>query len=768
VASDFKQQATTCGRYTRGVFARLVGLLALLSLSSCALFENQEASGVAIPTVASSNQETAVLPTIETQPLVVNLSQSVPPAPEAYIQRGSGRFIGSTAASAGAGGEIPLPAENEYTLNFLNVDIRDVVRTVLGEFLHLTHSVAPSVQGAVTFQASRPLNAEQTLEALEQVLRLNGVALVRSGEGYAVLPAAEAAGHGLPLAAEGEVGVGAAVRIIPLRFVAAQQVSEVLQSVTPVGGGVRVDPEANLIVAWGSQRDLASVAEFVSILDVNWLAGMSFGLFPLNAANAADVVTELEEIFAGASGGKISDLAKFSAIERLNAVLVIARQPRYLDEARSWIGRLDRVTHAERDIRVYRIENRRAIDIGRIMQQLLSQPSAVPPTSEGSLLAPGLEASVVSTDSTADGIGETTDLSDTSLFGETSDLGTAQRGLSSRPGRSAFESDIFESETRRRAKPAEIENFTAVTPTGEDIRIVADDSANALVVLASAEGHGMVEAALRQLDTLPLQVMIEATIAEVVLTDELRYGVRFFLESGNHAATFSDDILGRIAPVFPGFSYLFASTNARIALSALKDVTNVKVLSAPSLLVLDNQTALLQVGDEVPVATQSAVSVLDPEAPIVNSIEFRDTGVILKITPRVNSGGLVLLDVNQEVSDVAETTTSGIDSPTIQQRRIKSTVSVQSGETVALGGLIRDRAEKGKTGIPLLSDIPIIGNAFAENTQQGARTELIVLLRPVVIQGPGEARAATDELRRKLRGLNSFEANAVAPTSTSP
>ena len=170
-------------------------------------------------------------------------------------------------------------------------------------------------------------------------------------------------------------------------------------------------------------------------------------------------------------------------------------------------------------------------------------------------------------------------------------------------------------------------------------------------------------------------------------------------------------------------------------------------------MVLNNQPARLQVGDQVPIAVQSAVSVTDPAAPIVNAIEFRDTGVILDVIPRVNAGGLVVLDIAQEVSDVVETTSSTLNSPTIRQRRIESTVAVQSGETIALGGLIRDSKTEGETGIPLLSDIPILGNLFKTTSNTADRTELLILLTPRVVRGQADSRAITEELRRRLHEL---------------
>jgi general secretion pathway protein D len=260
----------------------------------------------------------------------------------------------------------------------------------------------------------------------------------------------------------------------------------------------------------------------------------------------------------------------------------------------------------------------------------------------------------------------------------------------------------------------------------------------------------MIEGALKRLDILPLQVLIEATIAEVTLNDQLNYGLQWFFQNGNHSLSLSRAATGQVLPIFPGFDYLFASPNARVVLNLLSEVTTVNVLSAPQLMVLDHQTATLQVGDEVPIAVQQARSVTNPDAPIVNSISLRDTGVILKVTPRVNASGMTILEVEQEVSDVARTTTSSIDSPTIQQRRIRSVVSVADGESVALGGLIRDNHSTSKEGIPYLSSIPVVGALFSGNTRTKNRTELLILMTPRVVRNPTDARSVTDELRRRL------------------
>ena len=244
--------------------------------------------------------------------------------------------------------------------------------------------------------------------------------------------------------------------------------------------------------------------------------------------------------------------------------------------------------------------------------------------------------------------------------------------------------------------------------------------------------------------------------------------MQWFFVNGDFSLSFSEAAALIPAAVVPGFNFLFTPTDARVVLSALTTITDVRVISSPQLMVLDNETARLQVGDQVPIATQSAVSVSDPDAPIVNAIEYRDTGVILDIIPHVNASGLVVIDIIQEVSSVVETETSGIDSPTIQQRQIESSVAVQTGETIALGGLIRDGKTNSVTGIPVLSDIPILGNLFKTTDDKTQRTELLVLLTPRVVRDTQDARDVTEELRQRLPSLTPLELSIRGPEIPPP
>jgi general secretion pathway protein D len=261
-------------------------------------------------------------------------------------------------------------------------------------------------------------------------------------------------------------------------------------------------------------------------------------------------------------------------------------------------------------------------------------------------------------------------------------------------------------------------------------------------------------------------VEIEAAIVEVTLTDQLRFGVQGLYSNGGLSAGLTESLTSA-APVaaFPGFSALYSARTVSAALNALESLTKVNVVSAPKLLVLNNQTASIQVGNEVPILTGSATNVVTSNAAVVNSVDYRDTGIILKVTPRVNSSGFVLLDLAQEVSDVvASGSAATIDSPTFSNRKIATSVAIQDGEVIALGGLIRDNRTDIKTGLPLLSRIPLLGPLlFGNINNDDERTELIVLLQPKVVKNVDDARAVTEELRDKLQSLRALLPAGKAP-----
>jgi general secretion pathway protein D len=687
----------------------------------------------------------------------VMLAPPAGPAPAGevapVIERGTGTFVGAPGRAVSAA--ITRNGAGEVTLNVVDADVREVVRMVLQDALGANYVIDPAIQGTITVQTSRPVPPEDLAPILDAVLRINGAALVRDGDLYKVVPIEQAMISGAtptiyPLPEAGTRGFG--IQVVPLRFISATEAARLLEPFAPPGGTIQLDPTRNLLLLAGAPAELDTLNDLVATFDVDWLAGMSFGMFPLTLATADEVVVELEQLFGGGEAGPLEGVVRFLPIERLNAVLVISSQPAYLDRARTWIARLDQVGE-EPQVYVYPVQNGRAADLAGVLSETFGIETAT--IGPEDLLAPGLEPAGI--ESSGFELGESAAEADE----EPLDEDVRRRAAApERLGAARSRLGAARSGTERRT-PADL-----VSAFRGDVRIVADETTNSLVIRASPQDYRKIEAALRQLDIIPLQVLLEATIAEVALQGQLRYGVEWFFRYGDVAFNFSrlapspgplNTGPNLVTPQLPGFSALFSNADVRAVFNALEEVTDLNVISSPQLLVLDNQTARLQVGDQVPIATQSAVSVLDPDSPIVNSIEQRDTGVILSVTPRVNASGLVIMEIEQEISDVVETTTSQIDSPTIRQRRVASTVAVQSGQTVVLGGLISDELEQRESGIPVLHQLPIIGPLFGVTDTVDRRNELLVVLTPRVVRSPDQARAVTEELRQRLRGLVALE-----------
>ena len=666
-----------------------------------------------------------------------------PDRTEPVVHHGTGVFIDPDAA---ARRQVAKEEEGEFTLNFAGADVREVVRTVLGETLGLNYAVDPAVQGSITMQTSQPLPRSAVLPALESVLELSGATILEEGDMYRVVPLEGAmlstATPLIGLSIDVPVN-GSGARIVPLRHISANEMRRILEPFVPSGAVLEVDAARNLLILAAAGQQMETLLTLVDIFDVDFLKGRSFALVPLNFAAAERVQGELEAIFASDQDGPLEGLIRFVPIERLNGILVISARPEYIDQARVWIERLDQgAGSGERRLYVYPVQNGRAFDLASLLSGLFGTETEQRDPLEP--FPPGMTTTRIGTMATS-----------------APSLGTPQAiggGQDSRSDQASIDQDVAAAGAPAGASsPAPIEarpggsGPSAPALIKGELRIIADEANNALVILATPKEFGTVQEALRQLDIVPLEVLIEATIAEVTLNEQLRYGLQWFFKFGTNSFTLADS--GVPVSQFPGFSYLATSgADIRVVLNALDAVTDLNVVSSPQLVVLNNQVATLQVGDQVPVVTAQAVNVATDQT-LINTIQFVDTGVILRVRPRVNASGLVTLELEQEVSDPI----GGGLTPTINQRRIQSTVAVQDGETITLGGLIRDRRSRSERGVPGLSSIPIVGSAFSTTDRTDTRTELLVLITPRVIRNLAEARRVTDELRQRVRALEPLD-----------
>jgi general secretion pathway protein D len=658
---------------------------------------------------------------------------AVPAAPQSNTQLfpGNGQLTGSGRHHAA------IDTKGDITLNFVNADVKDVAKAVLGDYLKLNYQIAANVQGTVTIQTSQPLTRDQVIPALDRALRLNNMALVSNDGIYDVVPIAEALHDTGAIRGPGGGGVSMEYgsEVVPMRYVSATQMQKLLEPLAPAQGIVHADAARNILIIDGTAEQRKTLREDIALFDADWLAGMSFALYTPTHMDAEELARELDQVM-GSSDSPIAGVVKLMPIDRLNAVLAISPQKKYLAKLQAWVDRLDRPGEgSDRRIYVYHVQNGRASDLAATLSKALFGNNG----GGNNASNPGLVRTTQTMPQTSSALSAPSSLggSSTTSMSTSTTSSTTQGGIQSSPADEFSASGTIRGDHNN----------------SNPVNITADEVNNAIVLFATPREYTTIEAALHQLDTQPVQVFLEAVVAEVTLTDSLKYGLQYFYQpNASNTLTLSNTATSALGQAFPGFSYMFSNgANIQVVLNALQNITHVEVISSPKIMVLNNQTATLQVGDQVPIETAQAVSTIDSTAPIVNSITYEDTGVILKVTPRVNRGGVVMMDISQEVSAVdPSVSTTGLDSPTIQQRKIDSSVAIQDGQTIALGGLISDSKSNGKSGIPFIQEIPVLGELFRNTNKEHDRTELIVLITPHVIDDSKKAQAITDELRRRL------------------
>ena len=638
------------------------------------------------------------------------------------IQSGTGTFVRPVAAPPSAR---QAAAGADVSLNFDNTDIREVVKIILGDVLEVSYTLDPAVQGTASLTTARPLSRDLLIPTLETLLRMNNAALVETRGGFEVVPVSNAVqGRVVPQLGGSSRALpeGYSVQVVPLQYIGAAEMTNILEPLAPEGSIVRIDTLRNLVVLAGTGPEMNSMLDTIQMFDVDWMAGLSVGFFSLEYAKVSDVVTQLETLLSDESVNSAKGLFRFVPVESANALLVVSPQQSYLARIEDWIERLDMAeatgSSAQR-LYVYRVRHGDAENLADILTTLFSEGGGGSSGARRSVggLAPGREEASIGGDGAASASGAT-------------GSGGASRGATS----------------------------STVTLSSE-VSIVADIVNNSLLVRSSPRDYKKILDALKQLDIVPLQVLVEATIVEIQLTGSLRYGVQWrfkgpAIEGYQSRQSLSQGDNEFPAPTFPGFNWsvVLQPSTIKATLTALAEDNLVNVLSSPTVMVMDNQEAKIEVGDEVPILTTAQQGTSDTDR-ILNQIEYKQTGVQLSVTPRVTPGGLVQMQIDQQVSSVLEDV-GPLGSPSFRNRTITSNVAVRSNQAVVLGGLIQDDTSTGKSGVPGLYRAPIVGSLFGNTTKTARRTELVVVLTPRVIAGDSDIDAVTRDFRRKVKNLD--------------
>jgi general secretion pathway protein D len=688
-------------------------------------------------------------------------------------------YYGSSPVEAAA--PVPTAGGGEgYEFNFENTPVVTVAKVILGDILGAGYTIDPRVQGTVTLTSGHPVPKNDVLYVLESALRTSNVALVRERAGYRLVPAPEAVGSAGVDRGDPEAGFG--ITVIPLQYVSVQTVTKLLDSFAAKPGAIRADQSRNLLMVQGTSAERRAALDTVLSFDRDWMRGQSVGIYPIRNTTPEPVMTELEKIIDSGEGGLNQNLVKLQQIARMNAILVVSKKPELLRTVGTWINRLDNSETASTGVKVYRVRYGDARQIARLLNDIfLGSGGGGAIDTAANQIAPGAGLSGMSTFDRLTGAsqgstgvgGSPTPPSQAPIgtgFGSSGLVGpggTPSPTTGGGPIRGTTDVTQLRGATEAGGVPA-----NTLAPGGgglggpggpgailPGVRITADVVNNALLIYANRENYRIIERAIQQLDRPLLQVAIDLTIAEVTLNDKLGYGVQTLLTSANlglptgTGQAINTAIAQPLVQTFPGANILIGTlANPQIIINALHNYTDVKVLSNPSLVVLDHQIATLQVGDQVPITTGTA-TVLSANNAVVNTINYQNTGIILRVVPRINSNGKVSLDIEQEISNVSPNSATGSLTPTISQRRVKSSISVVTGQTVLLAGLISETQSRARNSIPFLDQVPVLGDAASTLTQKSlTRTELIIFIRPQVIRDSVDAAAVAEELRSRMRG----------------
>jgi general secretion pathway protein D len=670
-------------------------------------------------------------------------------APEPRIVRGTDLVV----APANTRGQIEGKAAG---LKFEDAPLADVVSLVLREIAKVDYVIHPPINGTVTLATQGEVPSDQAVLLLEAALQANGIQMARDPRGIyhigrpealrGIVPAIRQAGNG-PL----PPGYGAIV--IPLRYMGAGEMASILRPLASPEAIVRVDTVRNLLVMVGTRTQAEGWLDIVSTFDVDLLKGMSVGIFPLKYVTTKEVDVALRLLNTGTTapsaqtarsampGSSSSEAANSSAlasssplygalrvipIDRINSVMVVTPRAAYLDEARRWIEKLDQpgTNTSEAQLFVYPVQNGNAKHLTDVLNGLFGGASTST-QSASSGVAPGLKPVTASTTG----------------FGGAATGSAGVGGGSASSNLSALQG-----------------NGLTTLALNAGLRVMADEINNAVLVYGTRGEYEKIEATLRRLDVPPTQVLIEASIIEISLTDELKYGLQWVFSDGARGSSgllgtgvLSTAVGAAIGSTPAGFSYTLrnAAGDVRAVLNALADKSLVKVISSPSLMVLDNHTASISVGNQQPIKLGQTIT---SGGVTQDNIQYKDTGVNLSVTPSVNAGNMVTMQLSQSVTDVG-----GIDAATSQrsflQRQFVSKVAVRSGESLVLGGLIRDNSTSGKTGLPGLHEIPILGHLFGTTANSSNRTELIVIITPRVVRSPQDVREIGQDLKERMKTL---------------
>lgn len=596
------------------------------------------------------------------------------------------------------------------SLNFDNADIYEVINA-LSDFLGISYIIDPAVKGRVNIHTSGEIDKSQLLPILETIFDMNNIALVEFGNIYKIVPVTQAKKEIIDLSMGRQLEEIQSydriiIQIIPLRYVSSSDVSKLLKPFVSKGGDIIDYKKGNILIVVDTAASIKKLLKLVDIVDADAFEHTKIRFFKIENAEVKDIAKELQDIFS--SFGIPKTTAKgiglhFIPIERISFVLAVSQIPGIFEKVEHWLGILDTVDiEAEEQVFIYFVENGKADEIGDVLKKLYSD-------------------------------------------------GKTRKTVRRQPA-------------KKKGKTPSKRAATASSVIQGEIKFVTDETTNSIIVRATPHDYAIIKETMLKLDIIPKQVLIEVLIAEVTLSGDTEFGIEWSLlgdraEIGGYKGQDAGEIsfgLGGLGTDLTkslgrGFSYRFNSNRLQAFLVAQASKNKLNILSSPHILAADNKVARIEVGQEVPIVTGEYVPMgVEAATSTSRNIEYRSTGVILQVTPRINSKGLVAMEITQEVSEAQPVVAGGIQSPIISNRKAETSLVVQHGQTIVIGGLITEKTSKNISGVPILSSIPLLSYFFSDTRESKEKIELIIMITPYVINTIDEADLVSAEFKEKL------------------
>ncbi|MCX6598441.1 MAG: type II secretion system secretin GspD [Acidobacteria bacterium] len=697
------------------------------------------------------------------------------------------------------------PAAPPIVLNLPNASLAEVI-DILARQLKINYILDPRVKGSITVHTYGEVKSTEVKGLLETILRVNGYSMVQVGEIYRIVPATEAIKLPVsPRTAEGkdipndELLV---LNLVFLKFASAAEIAKLVEQFLGEGAKAIVYEPANLLLVLDNGRNMRRTMDLVSLFDSETLAGQRIRLYEMKHTRPVELARELDRVVSTLGLAQKNASVQFLPVERINMLVAFAPNPAAFPEIEKWIDRLDveaKPPVGGTDNYVFRVKYGRAESLAMAVTLLYLSQNLNPSDTFTYLWLMQAMSSLQTTQSGQGGTGQNQNgvggggmgmmggmggmgmmgmggmgmmgMGGMGMMGGMGGYGNPymQGGYGMQPGYGVQGGQAGIGAAGAAGRSGDATGTYMGGGYGQGMgmggmaqmkipRVIPNPFDNSLLIQATPQEFQQIDKLLKQIDVPPRQVLIEAKIYEVTLSDAFSSGVQAYLQRAGTMTT--RNLLGQATGTGVQLSAGWLVSQSRelaTFLQTQEDVRRTKVIAAPSVIATDNIPASINVGTEVPILTSQLATGVQQggTSQFANTVQNRNAGVTLALTARVQPSGIVTLIINQEVSSViAPAASASIQSPSFAKRTVQTQVTVQDGDTVAIGGIIQENDVNSTSGIPGLIKIPFIGGLFGSKSITKTRTELVIFLTPRVIYDTNAITEATEEIKGQFKRLN--------------